>query len=41
MAFGDLRDEQSPVVKLLRDNYSIRRKPELGTQPAVYYLVSK
>ncbi len=41
MAFGDLRDEQSPVVKLLRENYSIRRKPELGTQPAVYYLVSK
>ena len=39
MAFGDLRDEQSTVVKLLRENYSIRRQPELGTQPAVYYLI--
>jgi Fe-S-cluster-containing dehydrogenase component len=39
MAFGDLQDERSAVVKLLRENYSIRRKPELGTEPAVYYLV--
>ena len=39
MAFGDLKDETSRVVKLLRENYSIRRKPELGTQPSVYYLI--
>ena len=39
MTFGDLKDEKSPVVKLLRENYSICRKPELGTQPGVYYLV--
>ena len=39
MAFGDLKDRQSAVVKLLRENYSLRRKPELGTQPGVYYLV--
>jgi molybdopterin-containing oxidoreductase family iron-sulfur binding subunit len=39
MAFGDLKDEKSAVVKLLHENYSIRRKPELGTGPAVYYLV--
>jgi molybdopterin-containing oxidoreductase family iron-sulfur binding subunit len=39
MAFGDLKDGKSSVVKLLRENYSIRRKPELGTEPAVYYLV--
>jgi len=39
LAFGDLKDEKSLVVKLLRENYSIRRKPELGTEPAVYYVV--
>ena len=39
MAFGDLKDEKAAIVKLLRDNFSIRRKPELGTEPAVYYLV--
>ena len=39
MIFGDLRDEKSAVAKLLHENYSICRKPELGTQPAVYYLV--
>ncbi len=39
MAFGDLKDEHSPARKLLRDHYSLRRKPELGTEPAVYYLV--
>ena len=39
LVFGDLKDEKSVVVKLLHENYSIRRKPELGTEPAVYYLV--
>ena len=39
MSFGDLKDAKSPVAALLRDNYSIRRKPELGTQPAVYYVI--
>jgi molybdopterin-containing oxidoreductase family iron-sulfur binding subunit len=39
LTFGDLKDETSVVVKLLRANYSLRRKPELGTEPAVYYLV--
>lgn len=37
--FGDLNDPQSVVRKALAENYSIRRKPSLGTQPGVYYLV--
>jgi molybdopterin-containing oxidoreductase family iron-sulfur binding subunit len=39
LAFGDLKDATSPVGKLLRENFSIRRKLELGTDPAVYYVV--
>lgn len=37
--FGDLEDPESSVRKVLADNYSIRRKPSLGTQPGVYYIV--
>lgn len=37
--FGDLNDPYSTVRKALADNYNIRRKPTLGTQPGVYYLV--
>lgn len=39
LAFGDLGDPNSEVSKLLRDNYTIKRKPELGTLPMVYYIV--
>lgn len=39
MAFGNLHDGHSTVRKLLRENFSIRRKPELGTHPEVFYLV--
>ncbi len=39
MVFGDINDPQSNVRQLLRENYSIRRKPSLGTQPNVYFLV--
>jgi Fe-S-cluster-containing dehydrogenase component len=39
MVFGDLRDPKSEVRELLRTNYTIRRKPELGTQPNVFYIV--
>lgn len=39
MFFGDLNDEKSQVRELLRGSHSIRRKPELGTEPQVYYLV--
>lgn len=37
--FGDLSDPNSNVRKLLQSRFSIRRKPELGTQPQVFYLV--
>ncbi len=37
--FGDLDDAESEVRKALRENFSIRRKPSLGTQPSVYYII--
>ena len=39
LIFGDLDDVGSEVRKLLRSRYSIRRKPELGTGPNIYYIV--
>jgi molybdopterin-containing oxidoreductase family iron-sulfur binding subunit len=39
IAFGDLDDPESEVRKLLRENYTIRRKQTLGTEPSVYYIV--
>jgi Fe-S-cluster-containing dehydrogenase component len=39
MAFGDLGNADSPVRRLLRSFYAIRRKPELGTKPEVFYIV--
>ncbi len=37
--FGDLNDPNSLVRKVLANNFSIRRKPELGTDPGVYYII--
>jgi len=37
--FGDLNDPNSEVRKYLREHFSIRRKPELGTQPSVFYII--
>ncbi len=39
LVFGDLRDPGSEVRRLLRARYTLRRKPELGTQPQIYYLI--
>jgi molybdopterin-containing oxidoreductase family iron-sulfur binding subunit len=39
LAFGDLFDPASEVRTLIRENYTIRRKINLGTEPAVYYIV--
>jgi len=39
MTFGDLADPNSEIRKLLHSNYSIRRKPNLGTNPEIYYIV--
>ncbi|MGD8368188.1 MAG: 4Fe-4S dicluster domain-containing protein [Desulfobacterales bacterium] len=39
LVFGDLYDPSSEVRQLLMENYTIRRKQELGTSPSVYYIV--
>lgn len=39
VVFGDLADENSPARKALRENYTIRRKPSLGTEPSVFYII--
>lgn len=39
LVFGDLEDPESEVRKLLKSNYTIRRKTALGTGPAIYYIV--
>lgn len=39
LVFGDLSDPNSEVRKLLREHYTIRRKPSLGTEPSVYYII--
>jgi molybdopterin-containing oxidoreductase family iron-sulfur binding subunit len=40
LAFGDLNDEDSNVRKLLASRPALRRKPELGTRPKVFYLLA-
>jgi len=39
LVFGDLEDKGAEVRELLHGHYSIRRKPELGTEPNIYYLI--
>jgi Fe-S-cluster-containing dehydrogenase component len=39
IVFGDLNDPQSEVRAVLTKHLAIRRKPGLGTQPEVYYIV--
>ncbi len=39
LVFGDLEDPDSEVRQVLRSHYAIRRKPELGSKPNVYYIV--
>ncbi|MCC6347018.1 MAG: 4Fe-4S dicluster domain-containing protein [Nitrospirales bacterium] len=39
IVFGDLEDPHSEVRKLIASHYTIRRKPELGTMPSIYYII--
>lgn len=39
LVFGDLEDPHSEVRRLLEENFSLRRKPGLGTEPEIYYLM--
>lgn len=39
LIFGDIEDPKSEVRKIVETRLTIRRKPELGTGPAVYYLI--
>lgn len=39
LVFGDLEDPDSRVSRILEERYSIQRKPALGTDPRIYYVV--
>ena len=39
IVFGDLADPNSEVRKIIASKYTIRRKPELGTEPSIYYVI--
>ncbi|WP_319470636.1 sulfate reduction electron transfer complex DsrMKJOP subunit DsrO [uncultured Pseudodesulfovibrio sp.] len=39
IVFGDLNDPDSDVRKVLRERFTIRRKPTVGTEPSVYYII--
>ena len=39
LIFGDLKDPQSNIRKVLRNRYILQRQPELGTKPKVYYVL--
>jgi len=39
LLFGDIEDPNSEVRKIVTTQLTIRRKPELGTGPSVYYLM--
>uniref|UniRef100_A0A7V4G9D2 4Fe-4S ferredoxin n=1 Tax=Desulfobacca acetoxidans TaxID=60893 RepID=A0A7V4G9D2_9BACT len=39
LIFGDLADAKSGPREALKAHYTIRRKPHLGTNPQVYYIV--
>ncbi|MDP3261281.1 MAG: 4Fe-4S dicluster domain-containing protein [Thermodesulfovibrionales bacterium] len=39
LVFGDLEDPTSEIRKILASKHAIRRKPELGTEPNIYYII--
>lgn len=38
LIFGDLNDPDSEISRVLKTRFSIQRKPQLGTEPRVFYL---
>ncbi len=39
LIFGNINDPESEIREVLKSRHSIRRKPILGTNPQIYYLV--
>jgi len=39
MIFGDLNEPGSEINKVLKENFTIQRKPSLGTKPSVFYII--
>jgi molybdopterin-containing oxidoreductase family iron-sulfur binding subunit len=39
LVFGNLADPNSEIRQLLRTRQHIRRKPELGTRPQIFYII--
>ena len=39
LVFGNLEDRHSEVREILSTHYTIQRKPELGTNPRVFYVI--
>jgi len=39
LTFGDLNDPKSEINRVLKENRTMRRKPELGAEPCVFYIV--
>jgi len=39
LVFGDLNDPHSEIRKALKENFTIQRRPSLGTRPSVFYIV--
>jgi molybdopterin-containing oxidoreductase family iron-sulfur binding subunit len=39
LVFGDLEDPASEIRNILASKHTIRRKPELGTEPNIYYII--
>jgi molybdopterin-containing oxidoreductase family iron-sulfur binding subunit len=38
LTFGNLYDKNSEIRQVLKENPTIQRKPELGTNPSVFYI---
>jgi len=38
LVFGNLNDPSSEIRRVMADNLTMQRKPELGTNPSVYYI---